>query len=60
MREVVVNITEGSPLGGRPCRACEAPLAVGQSAVTCPRCKAVHHVDCWKERAAARAGVAPR
>jgi hypothetical protein len=35
---------------GPTCRVCDAALQPGDQVVTCPRCKAVHHLDCWVKR----------
>lgn len=32
------------------CEACGSALKTGDKAFTCPRCKAVHHFDCWVEK----------
>jgi len=32
---------------GKPCGACEQPLAFAVDAVLCTACQAVHHADCW-------------
>ncbi|MBE3577521.1 MAG: extracellular solute-binding protein [Limnochordales bacterium] len=48
-QEKVVTVSD-SDLAGRECEFCRHPLAAGEQAVVCPRCRAVHHVDCWRQK----------
>ena len=48
--ERVTKATENSTLVGAKCMHCQQEITLGAEVVVCPRCKAVHHVECWKER----------
>ena len=50
MKEQVVVVDAASPLAGRACLACNIAISPGQEALTCPRCRAPHHLSCWIER----------
>lgn len=47
--ERLVTVTEDN-LAGQECEFCHRPLEAGEQVVVCPRCRAVHHVDCWRRK----------
>lgn len=50
VREEVIRLDSSDPRAGSPCSVCSKPLAAGDEAVFCPRCKTAHHLACWIER----------
>lgn len=47
VKEQVVTLQSGDSRIGVPCAVCSSPLAAGEEAVFCPRCKSGHHLRCW-------------
>lgn len=47
--EELLVLPEGHELVGANCIACGKKVQPGDEIVICPRCKAVHHADCWRE-----------
>lgn len=46
--ERISRATPDSNLVGRECVYCHREITAGEEVVICPRCKTVHHVECWK------------
>lgn len=44
------KITAGSDHLGKACIVCETNITEKDEVVVCPRCRTVHHVDCWKNK----------
>lgn len=47
MREQIISVAEGDEAINQPCGQCNKPIAAGDQIVYCPRCKQIHHLDCW-------------
>lgn len=47
MSESTRRMKANKAMEGKPCRACEQPMAFAVDAVLCTACQAVHHADCW-------------
>lgn len=48
MNGTVEKITKGRDHLGQPCVVCEQAIAETDQVVVCPRCRSIHHADCWK------------
>lgn len=44
------KITSGSEHLGQTCIVCQETITKEDEVVVCPRCRTVHHVDCWKRK----------
>lgn len=42
-------LVSGDERIGAACGYCHASMRLDEAIVTCPRCKAIYHVDCWEE-----------
>lgn len=42
------KITSGSEHLGQTCIVCQQTINQQDEVVVCPRCRTIHHVDCWK------------
>ena len=49
MSEVLEKITKGESYTGQACVYCGERIQAEDEVVVCPRCKSVHHADCWKK-----------
>lgn len=49
MSETLEKITRGSDHAGRACTFCRETIASDDEIVVCPRCRQVHHADCWRQ-----------
>jgi len=47
MRERITTLTKDHEHVADECSECRSSLAEGDRVVECPRCRSVHHVDCW-------------
>jgi len=60
MSEVLEKITKGESYTGQACVYCGERIQAEDEVVVCPRCKSVHHADCWKkERRLRQTGLCP-
>ena len=50
MKEKLEQITPGSEHLDKVCVLCEEPILETDEVVSCPRCRSIHHVDCWKSK----------
>ena len=48
--EAVRNLKVNLKLEGKPCRACQVPLVLGEDAAVCTSCEGEHHSRCWDAR----------
>lgn len=48
MSGTVEKITKGQDHLGQPCVVCGEAIAETDQVVVCPRCRSIHHADCWK------------
>jgi len=44
----VITVVEPED-AGKICPFCQRPLRTGSKAAVCPRCKTLHHKECWEE-----------
>ncbi|NMB02301.1 MAG: extracellular solute-binding protein [Firmicutes bacterium] len=44
------KITKGDEHVGQPCIVCQEAIDPNNEVVLCPRCRSLHHVDCWKAK----------
>ncbi len=49
MSETLEKITRGSDHGGGRCALCRKAIAPNDEVVVCPRCRQIHHVECWRQ-----------
>lgn len=54
------TLHDGHPFVGRPCVVCEKALEPGAEALACPRCKSLHHKECWIQNAGCGARGCPQ
>jgi hypothetical protein len=47
MSESTRRLKANKAMEGKPCGACEQPMAFAVDAVLCTACQAVHHAECW-------------
>lgn len=50
MKENLEKITQGTEHPGKSCIYCEQAINSSDQVVVCPRCRSVHHVECWKDK----------
>lgn len=50
MAEQSIVVQKFSEHIGKGCPHCKRGIEVGQTIVLCPRCKTVHHENCWYDR----------
>lgn len=50
MKEEVLRLTNDHDLLDATCFECTRPFEVNDEVIICPRCKAIHHKDCWIEK----------
>lgn len=50
MKEEIIRLTSDNDLIGSLCSECTHPFAADDEVVICPRCKQVHHLQCWIDR----------
>lgn len=50
LKERILNVQSEDRLVNSPCTACEENLITRDQAVICPRCRSVHHLECWVDR----------
>ncbi|MCK9524441.1 MAG: extracellular solute-binding protein [Limnochordia bacterium] len=50
MKENPEKITKGAEHLGESCIMCQHTIAIEDEVVVCPRCRSVHHVECWKDK----------
>ncbi|NLJ81155.1 MAG: extracellular solute-binding protein [Firmicutes bacterium] len=50
MKENLEQITSGADYAGQTCPFCGKTINPEDQVVCCPRCRSVHHVDCWKAK----------
>lgn len=50
MKDNLEKITKGEAHLGQICIFCEKSIHAEDEVVACPRCRTVHHVDCWKAK----------
>lgn len=50
MREEIVKLDSQPELIGSPCVVCDISVDENDEVIVCPRCKAVHHSQCWIDK----------
>lgn len=50
MTDNLEKITKGAAHQGHACVVCQTAVKDEDAIVVCPRCRTVHHVDCWKAK----------
>lgn len=50
MKENPEKITKGVDYLGQHCVVCQKKIETDDEVVACPRCRSVHHVECWKRK----------
>lgn len=54
--EQPIYLEHNAKVIGELCPVCYKGFAAGDSVIACPRCKQVHHSDCWHSQGCARLG----
>lgn len=44
------KITTGEKHADEPCIVCQSAIKPTDEVILCPRCRSIHHVDCWKDK----------
>lgn len=44
------KITNGADHLGQTCIVCQGKIETKDEVITCPRCRSLHHVECWKSK----------
>lgn len=50
MKENLEKITLGEAHLGKDCLVCQETIKSADEVVACPRCRSVHHANCWKAK----------
>lgn len=50
MTENLEKVTKGEKHLEQPCIVCQETIEKDDEVVLCPRCRSLHHVECWKDK----------
>lgn len=50
MNENREKVTKGAEHPDQNCIVCRKPITPEDEVVACPRCRSIHHIDCWKAK----------